>query len=172
VWFRRKEEAKPIPAEVSRQMREQALQITPGELGLAWAGDRGSVWGVVMETGSESGAASLVTFDEGTTSMYFSNGGGVIGAGEHAPVRAASFALLASANQHLDSFSTVSETPLPDVGRVRFYLRTYEGLRGAEASQDDLAYGRHPLSPVFNACHIVITALREATEKQQQQKKR
>jgi len=165
VLFRDK--GKPDPAEMSRQLRAKALEVPAADLKLAPLPDRPNVWGVVMETGFAGGVATLAAFGEGTTSMYFSNGGGVIGAGVHASVKAASDGLLAAAEKHLAQFGAVTETPPPETGRVTFYVRTFTGLRGADASQDDLAYGRHPLSPVFAAGHVVITAVREATERQQ-----
>jgi hypothetical protein len=70
-------------------LRERALAVAALELGLAPTAARPRVWGVVMETGHAEGGATLVVFAEGTTSLYFSNGGGIIGAGEHAIVRTA-----------------------------------------------------------------------------------
>ena len=156
---------KPDPVETSRLLRAKALEIPPAELKLAPLPERPNVWGVLMETGYDSGVATLATFGEGTTSLYFSTGGGVIGAGAHAPVKAASAAMLSAAEKHLAQFSAVTETPLPDAGRVRFYVRTFDGLRGAEAAQEELGYNRHPLSPVFHAGHVVITAVRKAAER-------
>jgi hypothetical protein len=98
-----------------------------------------------------------------TTSLYFSNGGGVIGAGEHNAVRAAAEHLLSSAEEHLDGFTAVAAMPLPPLGQVRFYIRTFNGTLSAEANEDDLGEGRHKLSPVFHAAHPVSSAVREST---------
>jgi hypothetical protein len=114
-----------------------------------------------METGYAEGVATLVVLADGTTSLYFSNGGGVIGAGTHGAVRAAGEMLLSSAEAHMADFAAVVETPLPEVRRVRFYLRTFTGTMGAEADEKDLGEGRHTLSPVFHAAHAVISAVRE-----------
>jgi hypothetical protein len=116
-----------------------------------------------METGYPEGVATLVVLADGTTSLYFSNGGGVIGAGTHGGVRAAGEMLLSAAEAHLSNFAAVVETPLPEVRRVRFYLRTFTGTMGAEADEKDLGEGRHTLSPVFHAAHTVISAVREST---------
>jgi hypothetical protein len=53
---------------------------------------------------------------------------------------------------------------MPSVGRVRFFLRTFAGTLTAEADEEDLGEGRHPLSPLFHAGHEVITAVRESSE--------
>ena len=161
MWFRRK--SKADPAETIRGLRQHALTVSAAELGLGPTADRPQVWGVVMETGYPEAVATLVVLGEGTTSLYFSNGGGVIGAGEHAAVRAAGQTLLASAEQYLDGFTLTAATPLPGVGQVRFYLRTFTGTVSAEANEEDIGEGRHTLSPLFHAAHSVIAAIREAT---------
>lgn len=120
-----------------------------------------------METGYPQGVATLVALADGTTSLYFSNGGGVIGAGEQARVRAAAAVLISAAEGRLAEFVLANETPLPDVGRVRLYVRTFGSTLTAEAAEQDLAYGRHALSPVFHAGHAVIATVREAGELRQ-----
>jgi hypothetical protein len=166
--FGRKPKTDPI--EMSRKLRKQALSVGPGELGLAPTEARQHVWGVLMELGYPQAVATLVVLGEGTTSLYISTGGGIIGAGEHPPVRAAAEKLLAVTEAHLDGFHAVAETPLPQTGRVRFYVRTFGGTLGAEADEQDLGHGRHKLSPVFHAGHAVITEMRLASEDQQRAK--
>lgn len=73
-------------------------------------------WGVIMETGYSEALVSLVVFAEGTTSIYFGNGGGAIGAGEHQPVRAAGRKLLIQAAEHLSQLLPVASPVLPRVG--------------------------------------------------------
>jgi hypothetical protein len=161
MWFRRT--PKSDPAETVRSVRQHVLTVSAADLGLRPIADRAQVWGVVMETGYPEAVATLVILGDGTTSLYFSNGGGVIGAGEHDAVRAAGKILLSSAEDYLDGFTVVAATPLPEVGQVRFYLRTFTGTLSAEANEEDLGEGRHKLSPVFHAAHSVIAAVREST---------
>jgi len=164
MWFRRKQEGDP--AQVVQGLREQVLTIQANQLGVAPTAERPHVWGVLMETGYSEAVATLVVLGDGTTSLYFSNGGGVIGAGTHDAVRVASESFLSKAEEHVADLAAVSATPLPDVGRVRFYVRTFTGILGAEAGQEDLGEGRHELSPLFHAGHAVITAVRESTPDQ------
>ena len=105
----------------------------------------------------------LVVFAEGSTSLYFSSGGGIIGAGDYESVRATHGPFFAEAEARLDAFSSAMETPLPTRGRVRFYLRTFRGTLTAEADEEDLGEMRHPLSALFNAGQRVISAVREAS---------
>ena len=157
-------EQKPTPAEVSAGLREQAFAVEPNQVGAARSPAHISTWGLIMETGYPNGAASLMTFSDGTTSMYFSKGGGVIGAGQHAEVRDASRALLESAETFIKEFAPASDHPLPGVGRVRFYARTFGGLLSTEAGENELGEGRHRLSPLFHAGHRVIAHLRQTSE--------
>lgn len=159
--FRRK--PKPDPAETVRGLRQRALTVEAVELGLAPTTARPHVWGVLMETGHPEAVATLVVLAEGSTSLYFSNGGGIIGAGEHEAVRVASESLLSTAEAHLAHLAPAAATPLPEVGRVRFYLRTFAGTVGAEGEELELGEGRHILSPLFHRAHAVITAVREST---------
>jgi len=161
MWFRRK--PKSDPTEAFLGLRQQALSVDASDLGLSPTGDAALVWAVLMETGYPEAVATLVVLGDGTTSLYFSNGGGIIGAGGHDAVRAAGKLLLSSAEAYLDGFTETAGTPLPEVGRVRFYLRTFKGTLSAEADVEDLGEGRHTLSPVFHAAHSVISAIREST---------
>lgn len=155
----------PMPsASNPSSLRDLALTVTATDLAVVPSQGLPNVWGVLMETGYPEAVVTLVGFADGTTSLYFSNGGGIIGAGEHVPVREATARFLQAAETHLGSLTPVTDTPVPAVGRIRFYVRTFAGTLGAETSEDDLGYGRHPLSPLFHAGHAVITAARaEAT---------
>ena len=161
MWFRRKRN--PSPAEPMSGLREQALTVAAADLGIGPATDRPHVWGVLMETGYPQAVATLVVFADGTTSLYFSNGGGIIGAGAHASVRAAGTQLLAVAERSLAILTPAGATPLPGIGQVRFYVRTFEGTRSAEAAEQALGGGKHALSQLFLAGHAVIAAVRENT---------
>jgi hypothetical protein len=152
------------PAQMMRQLREQALRVTASDLELIPTAARPRVWGAIMELGYPTGIATLMSLAEGTTSLYFSNGGGVIGAGEHAAVREAAESFLDAVEDRLADFPAVEATPTPRIGRVRFYVRTFDGTLGVEATEEELGRNSHPLSPVFHAGHAVITAIRESAE--------
>ena len=149
---------------MSRQLRAQALTRSAQELGVAPGPQHPNVFGILMETGYPEAVATLVVFVEGSTSLYFSSGGGVIGAGEYESVRATHGPFFAEAEARLGLFAKAEETPLPAAGRVRFCLRTFQGTLTAEADEDDLGEMRHELSGLFHAGHDVITAVRHASE--------
>jgi hypothetical protein len=158
AWFRKR--PKQPDASAGRDLRAQALRLEPTPLGLTPTPDQPNVWAILMETGLQRGAATLFSVVDGTTSLYYSTGGGVIGAGERPSVRATLPAFFRAAEGCAAQFSVASTTPLPDAGRVRFYLRTFTGTLSAEAAQDDLATMHHPLSPLFQAGHAVLSAVR------------
>lgn len=158
MWFRKR---KSDPAEVIREMRERVFTVAPSEVGVSPGAGHERVWAVLMEIGYPKAVASLVAIADGTTSLYFSNGGGVIGAGEHQPVREASRRLIALVNESAGALAPTAEHPLPAVGRVRVYARTFDGLLAADADERELGENRHALSPLFHAGHAVIAAVRE-----------
>jgi len=159
MWFSK---PKPKPPEVTLELRERALTIPPSELGVVSGPGHVRVWAVLMETGYAEAVVSRVCLADGTTSLYFSNGGGVIGGGQHPHVRNAADKLIALADARADELDVTETYPTPAVGRVRFYACTFDGVRTAEADEQDLGRGRHALSPLFHASHAVIAAVRES----------
>ena len=151
------------PAETMRQLRELALRLSAAELEVTPTDERPNVWGAIMELGYPTGIATLVSLSEGTTSLYFSNGGGIIGAGEYPAVREAAERFLDIVEAFRAEFHPVRATPTPRIGRVRFYVRTFDETLGAEVMEDELSLESHPLAPVFQAGHGVLTAIRESS---------
>ena len=152
------------PAEVYLGLRRQALALTRDLLDPETAAD-GPVLALLMETGYPEAVATLVGLADGTTSMYFSNGGGMIGAGQHPQVAATTKRWLELAEQALDHLpEATGDVALPDEGMTQLAAVTESGLRVARASEDELGGGRHPLSPLFYAGHDVITAIRVVDE--------
>jgi hypothetical protein len=147
-------------AEVYTSLRTQVLQLKPSELGLSDV-DQSTVFAVLMETAYPEAVATLVAIMDGTASIYFSNGGGIIGGGEHENVRSVCANFIAMAQQFVPQ-STLSKTlPLPLKDHVRFYLVTADGVYTLEALADDLGYERHLGSPLFFLGHELISAIRE-----------
>jgi hypothetical protein len=146
--------------DIMRELRERLLTTDPGSLALGPSDRLPRVWGALMEMGTVSGTASLVAVADGTTSLYLSTGGGIIGGGEHPQVADASSAFLDAVEAALDALDSVDEAVVPEPETVRFTALTYDGLRGGGAPEDDLGAGRHPLSPLFVAGHDVLTQLR------------
>ena len=157
--------ASPEPAQAYLQLRERVLKLNPSDVGLSPSGDAPDVWGVLMEIGYEVGTATLVSLADGTTSLYYSTGGGMIGSGKYSPVAQASKALVAEAQIHLNHLPATTDFPLPGVGQVRFYFMTYSGILQAETTEKDLASGDHALSPLYQYAQETLTQLRLLAQK-------
>lgn len=152
-----------VTSDAYQGLRRQVLTLDPASIGLTETGSN-QVWGLLMETGYPEAVATLVTLGDGTVSLYFSNGGGMTGAGQHEGPRKASQALLAAAPSFLAQAQPTDDYPLPGKGRTRFYFLTYGGILTVEAAEDDLGYDRHPLSPLFHKAHEVITEATRVNE--------
>jgi hypothetical protein len=71
------------PAEVYSRLRTQVLELTPAQLGDSVSVDA-PILALLMETAYPEAVATLIAVADGSSSLYFSNGGGFIGAGAHA----------------------------------------------------------------------------------------
>jgi hypothetical protein len=151
------------PEAVTSGLRRQAFEVTAADLRLEPTPALPHVFGAIMETGYDLGVATLVVLAEGSVSLYFSGGGGVIGAGRHQAVTKAADALLEAAEAVRSQLQPAQGTPPPAAGRIRFYLRTFEGTLTAETEERSLAEGHHSLSSLFHAAHEVIGRIREST---------
>lgn len=145
-------------------LRGQALAVMPAELGLTPTPALPNVCTGIMELGFEGGAATMVAVADGTASLYFSDGGGIIGAGRHESVRRAAERFLASAERSLGAMAPATDRASPAEGHARFFVRTYIGLMSADAPGEELATGSHPLSALFFQGRDLVSAIREVTE--------
>ena len=118
-----------------------------------------------METGYTEAVATLVAVMDGSASLYFSNGGGIIVAGENPEPNAAARKLVAKAAEFQRGCTLTKEFPLSPRAHTRFYIMTPQGVLTSEAKEDDLGNGRHRMSPLFHTAHELITQIRLAEEK-------
>lgn len=136
------------------------LATDPQTVGIAPSEVHPNVWGVLMECQLSGTPVTLVALADGTTSLYFGNGGGMLGGGGFDEVAKASQDLVALAEAYYPQMTKVTEYPLPEAGAVQFYLLTFAGIYTAIAPEGDLVSGEHRLSPLFNAGNEVITQFR------------
>ena len=154
-------------ADVYQGLRQQVLDLDPTQFGLD-SSSSNRVWGILMETGYPEAVVTLVAIADGTVSLYFSNGGGIIGVGQHEEPRKAGLALLSTAPAFLQQLKRTEDFPLPEEGHTLFYFMTYDGIFTADAVEDDLGNDRSPLSPLFYKAQDVITQARLADAKRQE----
>jgi hypothetical protein len=149
-------------ADAYRELRNIVLTTKPESLGLQPRGN--DVWGVVMETGYPGAVVSLVALADGTVSMYFSNGGGIIGLGPRPEPHRIGTELITSAQKFSLQAIATKIFPLPKVSYTRFYFLTGNGVVSVEAKEDDLGNWRHALSSLFHKAHELISAIRVIDE--------
>ncbi len=150
----------PTPEPIYNNLRNAILTLSPADHGIApIAGDSG-VWGVLMEMGFPNAAVTLVSLADGTTSLYFGTGGGIIGGGQHAEVAEASLALVKAASRAARQLPAASSFPLPSIGEVKFYVLKADGVAAASEREITLETEAHPLAELYAAGQAVITQLR------------
>jgi len=145
-------------------LRHQALSTQRIEVGIPGPPPEAPVWGILMETGYPEVTATLVALGDGTTSLYLSSGGGVIGGHAHQGVRQANAEFVETANQYYQHLKPTESFPVPGEGHTLFYVLTDTGVLSGAGREDELGLVRHPLSPLFHAGHRVITQLRLMSE--------
>jgi hypothetical protein len=150
------------PAEIYTALRSRALTVTPADLGELPTTP--PVLAVVMDTGYPEAVATLIALADGTTSLYFSNGGGMIGGGEHPQIAAAAQRLVEVAVRVLGHLAQANDFPLPPEGMTQLIAVTPGGSWSANVAEAELGSGGHELSVLFFAAQDVITELRLVDE--------
>lgn len=148
------------PAQMSDELRSMVLNLDLNDIGVTQENFPHAVVALVMETGFPEGSFTLSVVADGSTSLYFSNGGGIIGGGEHENVREASGHLISAAQLFYQKAQKITLFPKPEAGRVIFYFITFDGVRSYTALEDDLGNEKDEFSDLFFAAHNVITELR------------
>jgi len=159
--------ARPPGDDAFHDLRSRALEVRAAELGLE-PEPEAPIHGVIMETGYREAVATLVCLRDGTVSLYLSNGGGVIGGGQHESVRGACLEMFSITNRYAQDFiaacTPVSTYALPEAGEVFFYLLANDAVHRATCKEDALAAQRDPFSALFNNCHAVLSEVRRIEE--------
>lgn len=144
------------------KLREMALQVTPEQLHID--APKGKPFAAFMETSMPGACVTLSMIGDGSTSLYFSNGGGMIGGGEHESVRKETLDFLNLSAEFLEHLQPTSDFSLPPLGVTRFLLKTPEGFFSGQAKEAELISGKSPLAPLFLQGQNVITKFREAAQ--------
>ena len=139
-------------------LRKRALSVPPGEVGITPVADE--PFAVVMDIGFPQAVVTLAAFSSGEASLYFSNGGGIVGGSTHEPVRKAAIAFVHDAARFTGQMQPAADYPSASAGNVIFYVRTSGKVLKAEAPEAELASGKHALAPLYLAAQNVITQLR------------
>jgi len=143
------------PANPYHRLRSQLFAMKPEKAGFASAG----VWGVAVETGYEKGSATLAALADGTASMYFSTGGGVIGAGLHEKPNALAKELVRRAADFTKLCTRTETFPLPRQGETRLYLFTPAEKCVVSVPEAKVGNESEPLFPLFALARELIVQI-------------
>ncbi|HSO93664.1 MAG TPA: hypothetical protein VLS53_04240 [Candidatus Dormibacteraeota bacterium] len=142
-------------------LRQRVLDLKPPRLGPGATGKLPLIAGM-MEMGMSNGVASLVVIIDGTTSMYWSTGGGIIGAGAQQSIKQPSRVFLGILIRHLAEMGPDTSGETPGAGMVHLRAITRESGRLLVAGPEkDFAEKRNPLWEVFYAGHALIAEMRK-----------
>jgi len=109
-------------------LRQQVFDIKQTQE-IAEAMEGHPVFAAIVDMDMEDVIVSLACVADGTTSLYFSDGGGQLGLGQaDENIRMATVAFLRSAEQVLEKMEKTEEYPLPRDGRHIVYLKTSDGV--------------------------------------------
>ena len=145
-------------------LRAALLASKPADYGLAPTTELPHVWAVLMEMQMTGAVASVVAVADGSTSLYLSSGGGILGGHAHDAVREANRKLLLACEKLLAGFVAKAEPTKVLPNAVSFVLLTHEGMRVARDTEERLKSKTSPLWPAFYLGHGVISALRTSTQ--------
>ena len=150
-----------------QDLRALFLRQKPADVKLSPSEDLPHVWAAMMEWQQNNSLVTFVAIADGSTSLYFSKSGGIIGAGEHESVRTASRKFLTTVEGFLDAGAFVQRDAPLDVpkGAVSVAVFTYDGLRVARDTETRLEKRESPIWPLFYLMHDVIAKAREVMEK-------
>lgn len=162
--------AQERPDQFYTDMRTAVLSLEPGAVGRPRDKSEGPVFLILMELAVAGGSVMIYAFNDGTTSLYNSKGGALLGFGTKESVRMASRKFLAAAQLLHGKAETVTEFPGPPPHHVAFYFKTFDGARGYMAPGDDLANNKDEMSALFHAGYAVMLEL-FAIEEQLKNKK-
>jgi len=158
------EPPKGNPADAMREMRLKALSTPPSAWGQKPTPEFPHVCGVIMDWPIESGTVSVVSFSSGDASIYTTGTFGIIGGVGHDTVRRAAKSFVTLSEKYFDQATATKDFPYPQVGRIRYYLICYDGVRVIEADLGSVESGKDKYADLFIAGQRVVTALRMTTQ--------
>lgn len=151
--------------EIFQAIRNKLLSLDPKAVDIIVSPEHPHVWGVLMEFIVAGSVVTLAGLVDGTTSLYFSSGGGILGSGNHPIVGTAARELVRKAESALECFQPVSEYPFPDEGFIRFYALTFNGILMAESPDKVIKDPQLGLSDLYTAAQDLITQVKLVHEK-------
>jgi hypothetical protein len=146
------------------ELRNMALGRTAEEFDINIV-DKDEVYGLIMDWNIGSGIVTLVTYNTGDASMYYSSGGGVIGGVQNENVNKAAKQLVHLANEYSKEAEKSTIYPLPEKECLTFYFLKPDSKYFKQEKIDNFENKSSKLLPMFEEANKVITELRLIVEK-------
>ncbi|MCX6131951.1 MAG: hypothetical protein NTX25_23210 [Proteobacteria bacterium] len=148
------------------KLRNMLLSSDPGQLGLKKDVDLPNCFALVSEFHLANVMLTLLTIQDGTTSLYMSNGAAIIGGGQHQAVRQANRKLLLLAQELVQDGEICKEFPFPNSSEVFFYLVCWEGVIRRNDLESAARQGKGELAPLYSTANELLSAIRAIEEGQ------
>jgi len=153
-----------MSASMSEKMRGVIFATSPAQLKLTPLPS--GLWAGTMEFEVSGTWVTLLAILEGTTSLYFGSGGGIIGAGGHDSVREAAKKFLETMDRYSPGFSKVTMHPLPGPSLVHFYALKTDGVYASpDIDEAEVTRPGNELLPLYGAAQNLITQIRLANQR-------
>ena len=166
--FNRSPKNKNQKDNVYGELRRQVLNLTPGDVE---GSSEFPVYAAIVDMDMGRAVATLACVADGTTSLYYSTGGGLIGMGQrYEKVRKATLMFLTQATQVLPSLTKTTEFPLPTEGKHFAYLLTEQGVYTQEIDPNKTDPSSKEAYLLFALSQFVLTTMRETDEMQNARK--
>ena len=163
----KRKDGKETPEDVYMRLRYQALTTIAARLGLPGELKPNDPYGVVMEMEIPRSVVTLAAFADGDARLYYKTGGGMVGGISHENVRRAAQEFVGLSRKVLGRMTKVTEYPLPETDRVRFYVLTPRGVLTTETDRQRLGETASDLSALFRSGQEVVTEMRQVQEKRE-----
>ena len=170
VMSQTNEPPKKSPAELMREMRFKQLTTPPIEFSQKPTTEFPQVCAVLMDWPIEAGTVTVVARTTGDASVYTDGTFGIFGGIGHESVRRAATNCVRVAQRHFESALVTKDYPYPKIGRVRFYLVGYNGVRVIDGDLETVRKGKDKCSDLYEAAQNVLTELRLITQQQKGEK--
>ncbi len=148
-------------------MRKLAFSFTHEDMGVKMGNDY-QVYGVVVDMGVDNrNTATMICFIDGTTSLYFSEGGGIIGAGQHEAVNKAVLTFLENCFQALPITKLAESIDvLPKENHHTFYLFTKAGIFSIDMDIKDAQKSKEA-QLLFSQSQLVLNEISKSSKKEE-----
>ena len=140
-------------------LRDLALSFRPEDIGVTGGS---SVYGALLEIDMGDAVITLACFSTGDASLYYSNGGGMVGGIAMPAVRAEALRMVSAYGDDVSLLAPVGLSELPTDGHASFVALTASGACAGSAQIEEIVLGATKFGNLFDAGQRVITAFRES----------